>query len=319
VSPDERIRPGSFGLIAHPFDRDQADDSRPQKNDPRPAAPYEKNPERWPQLPWYDRRTSKPVRVITITAEDDPETRSHQLSRGDVLIRTLGGVLGQYRRRAEHKSLAPDGTPAGEETTGLLQRRPVRSAPEQTELTGKESNKLEERLTGEALDSAECETSYGRRGDRWTRLVLPVLNDIGAPAIVRETGFKIRAIYNALNGGARPRSGRRSTYEDLAIAHATGQLATWNVKPPNVADAILARYLEERERRATVRRCEWCGKPIPANRRADARYCPKRCRKAAQRARKATEGGHHPGAVDVSPELFARPAQGFIAVRQRRC
>ena len=30
-------------------------------------------------------------------------------------------------------------------------------------------------------------------------------------------------------------------------------------------------------------RCEWCGDPVPAYRRADARYCREGCRKAAGR------------------------------------
>jgi hypothetical protein len=34
-------------------------------------------------------------------------------------------------------------------------------------------------------------------------------------------------------------------------------------------------------------RCEWCGERIPIHKRADARFCRERCRKAAARVRKA--------------------------------
>ena len=97
-----------------------------------------------PQVDWYDRRTGKPIRVLG-SAPIDPETRTHALARGDVTISLLGDVLAQYRRRPEHKSLGPDGTPIGRDTRGLLQRRPVTSGTLKTELVGKEGNKLEER------------------------------------------------------------------------------------------------------------------------------------------------------------------------------
>jgi hypothetical protein len=275
VAAGERVRPGSFGLIAHPYKTNRRDD-------PRPAAPYETNPDRWPQLSWYDRRTSKPLRVLTVTPDDDAETRSHRMARGDVLIRTLGDILGKYRQRAEHKSLAPDGKQAGEETAGLLGRRPVRSSPEQTELTGKESNKLEERLAGEVLDAAEFETSYGRRGDRWTRLIVPVLRAIGAGAISERTGFSIRSVYDVLNRGVRPHLARRAVYERIAVEHAQAVLTSPSAdRCATSRDAILASYLQQQ---GSLRLCEWCGGPIPAGRRADARFCSDLHKKAAARA-----------------------------------
>lgn len=33
--------------------------------------------------------------------------------------------------------------------------------------------------------------------------------------------------------------------------------------------------------------CEHCGQPVPINKRADARYCRERCRKAAARIRRS--------------------------------
>jgi hypothetical protein len=175
---------------------------------------------------------------------DDPEARAHALARGDVAIKTIGDVLGQYTRRPEHKSIAPDGAPAGDETVGRLERRPVHSAPVETELIGKEGNKLEERLTCEVLDQAEYQTSYGRRVDPWTELILPILREIGARALAEQTGFKIRSIYDVLNRGARPHPRRRAVYEDKAIAHAHSQLEARDEEPPTTGAAILSRYLE---------------------------------------------------------------------------
>jgi hypothetical protein len=234
----ERVRPGSFGLIAHPLGLGPGDDSRP-------SAPYEGDSARWPELDWYDRRTGRPVRVLTIAAGDDAEARAHALARGDVPIRTLGDVLSQYRRRPEHKSLAPDAAPAGAETVGLLRRRPVRSTPVESELIGKEGNKLEERLTGEVLEQAEYQTSYGRRVDPWTELVLPVLREIGARTLAEQTGFKVRSIYDVLMRGARPHPRRQAVYEERAIAHARRALEAMGDEVPASGTAILQRYLYE--------------------------------------------------------------------------
>jgi hypothetical protein len=56
----------------------------------------------------------------------------------------MGRVLGRYIRRPEHKSLAPDGGPAGPDTVGLPRRRPVHGHPDSTMLIGKEGNQLVE-------------------------------------------------------------------------------------------------------------------------------------------------------------------------------
>lgn len=41
-----------------------------------------------------------------------------------------------------------------------------------------------------------------------------------------------------------------------------------------------------RRLRLFVWRCEWCGDPLPLERRADARYCRESCRKRAARLRR---------------------------------
>jgi hypothetical protein len=271
---EEAIRPGSFGLIAHPI-------TLGAQNGPLPAAPYESDPDQWPDLEWYDRRSGRPVRVFTVGTTDS-ETRALALARSDVPIQLLGDVLAQYRRRAEHKSLDPSGRPAGRESRGLLLRRPIASSPEETELTGKEGNKLEERMTAEVTEPAEYRNSYGRRGDVWV-MVLEVLREIGAPRVAELTGFGRSAVYEVLRG-ATPRVEHAREYERVAAEFARERLFAWKVKVPEVGGAILARYLEERKaRREEVQRCEWCGEPMPAGHRKDARFCSDRCRKAAGR------------------------------------
>ena len=285
---EDQIRPGSFGLIAHPdpafYNPNQAPGS-PRKPPGLPAAPYESRPERWPELQWYDRATSKPITVLTAKAREQPERFGHALTSGAVVIDTLANVLGRYTRRPEHKSLAPDGAAAGATTSGLLLRRPVPSGPATTLLTGKEGNKLTERLTGEVTASSEYRNDYGTRGDPWKELILPVLTDIGAASLIAHR-IPSATAYRVLSEPRRPRRATRDRLQAAAVAFATERLSEWELAVPSHAPEVLAAYLSERERRGeNARRCVWCGEPMPPGTRADALYHNNACRQAARRAR----------------------------------
>jgi hypothetical protein len=214
--PRERwVRPGSFGLLAH---------ASPGFGDstagPLPAAPYDRDSRRWPHLSWYDRRTGEPLEVERFPS--DPDERADALATGRVFIDTLGDVLGRYRHRIEHKSLAPGGGELDGEATGLLRRRSMLSAPVLTDLVGKEGNKLIERLTGEVTDADEYRVGYGSRADRWSTLVVPVLREMGAPEVARRTTRSRRAIERAirLNHPTTPHPSTRA-----ALSRAAGEWA----------------------------------------------------------------------------------------------
>jgi hypothetical protein len=274
------IRPGSFGLIAHP--------AALGPRGPLPAATYETDPERWPHLDWYDRRTGNPTRVTALGTSDDPDQRAHALQRGDVPIQRLQDTLATYRHRTEHKSRDVNGDPAGPSSRGLLQRRPIHSSLAETELTGKEGNKLVERASGEVTEPADYRNTYGTRGDTW-QLVVEILREIGVPTIVEQTGFSRSAVYAVLNG-ARAQADNARGYTDLAVSHARDRLATWGVRPPHVTPQLLAQYAEERDRRGeNIRRCEWCAEPIPPDRRSDTRFHLDQCRWNAASAARALD------------------------------
>jgi hypothetical protein len=209
--PDARIGPGSFGLIGHP-----ASEPRPEVTEPVdtrraafPAAPYEGDPAKWPDLDWYDRSTGELIEVLTPAERDNPERFATAIATGALVIQDLGFVLGRYARRAEHKSLAPDGGPADRTAAGLLERRAVESSPALTDLTGKEGNKLAERLSGARLTPAEYRNDYGPRVNRWDHLVRPILIERGAAALIEATGLGPSAVYDVL-GGATPHPGNRA-------------------------------------------------------------------------------------------------------------
>lgn len=209
---DRQVRPAGFGLIAHP------DALTPDRGDgpPRLAAPYDPNPDQWLDLPWYDRNTGKRVEITTLQPGDPGYLAAIQ--RGAVRVRTIGDVVGEFRKRPEHKSLAPHGAPAGSDTRGLLQRRPIESAPVLTDLTGKEGNQLEERAVGLATNPDAYRSAYGNRGDRWTELVLPVLREIGVEDLMRLTGKSRSTVYNVLSGSWEPKyGGPASVYRSAAM------------------------------------------------------------------------------------------------------
>jgi len=172
-------------------------------------------------------------------------------------------------------------------TAGLLDRRPIQSSPALTELTGKEGNQLAERLSGQVHDATEYRSYYGNRTDPWHELYLPILRVIGAAQIVDRTGVSSSAVYKALTG-TEPRRETRLRYQALAIDHARESLDVWGVEAPQTAASTAALFLREhRQRGDDVRRCRWCGHPLPVNARADARYHNDACRRAATRARQA--------------------------------
>jgi len=220
---EERMRPGCFGLIAHPVGFTSA-----LSEGALPTGPYHSNPEVWPILPWYDRSTGEPIALTIADPMEDPDRFSTEVEGGAVRILTLGDVVSRYGRKIEHKSRAPGGGDVDGETVGLLERRPVESAPVLTDLTGKEGNKLIERLTGEVTRPEEYRTDYGERADRWSLLLVPVLREMGAAKVAELTGFSRRAIERALRTGnpSRPHPPAQARFRRCAGAAATPRLQT---------------------------------------------------------------------------------------------
>jgi hypothetical protein len=242
---DEHIRPGSFGLIAHPAAGFTG----------QPAAPYERDPATWPGLPWYDRVSGHQIAVAT-----EPSLRGEAtelLATGTLPVQAIGEVIRRYRLRPEHKSLAPNGQPAQRDTVGSLLRRPIESAPALQALTGKEGNKLLERLSGEIADPHDYRTDYGRRDDEW-RLVLAAIDRIGAATIARRAGVHRRTI-ERYRAGATPHPRTRIGVTHAVAHEAARQLDDQTGSP----HALIAQLLDNRPR---VCECG-CGRPLPPGRR----------------------------------------------------
>jgi hypothetical protein len=236
-------RPFGFGLLgqAHPL--------AAPASDVYPAAAYQRDPRLWPQLRWYDRHTTQPIRTVPAGIADDPELLSDAIRDGLIPLRTIGAVLGRYGSRPEHKSLQPDHAPAGENSTGQLRRRPIRSGPEITALIGKEGNRLLERATGEITDPSDYRTTYIYGRERWRQLVLPVLRDIrekqGTRYIAERVEVSDRQVRNWLAARDEPHAGatrNRQRAERLAVEWARRRLQAASLPIPADSNAVLYAY-----------------------------------------------------------------------------
>jgi len=206
----------------------------------QPAAPYESDPRAWGSLSWYDRRSGKRLEVQTVTGSGADEVVD-ALASGAVIVETLGNVVTRYSLRPEHKSLGSDGRPAGSEAMGLIKRRPILSAPVLTDLVGKEGYRLEERSSGEVTDPAEYRVEYGSRVDRWSVLVVPVLQEMGAAEVTRLTGRSKRAVERAIRRSrpTRPHPSSRAVLTRAASDWAAERLGVAGPIGPHASLGLL--------------------------------------------------------------------------------
>jgi hypothetical protein len=232
------IRPGSFGLLAHPAPGFRSSQGA------LPAAPYEVDPTAWPMLPWYDRGTGHPVEVTAATSLFD--SGGEVSTDGAVPIQTIGDVIHRYRLRPEHKSLDPDRQPARRDSRGQLHRRPVQSTLTLQQLVGKEGNKLLERQTSEIADSDDYRADYGSRGETWP-IVVAAVRVLGAAAVSRRSGLHRRTIERAVRGAEQATMPHRANQARIAAAtaaEARDRLSRLGETPPSGTLPTLLRYLQ---------------------------------------------------------------------------
>jgi hypothetical protein len=217
-APDpDAPRPGGFGLLA------QADPPTVTVGlHPMPATRYFNNLTDWEAQDWYDRSTGQPLTAVTADRDASPERYASQLADGAVALRTLGQITDKYLTRPEHKSLAPDGTPAAADTVGRLRRRPVHTTTTATWLIGKEGSKVVERLIGEAMPGDSSPLVYGTVSDEWADLYVPVLRCIGAKTVAVATGVTERRARDWLTGRSTPHDGKT-----LHLTHAKAAAVTF--------------------------------------------------------------------------------------------
>jgi len=172
----------------------------------RLVAPYETHANRWGELEFID--------------VHHPDAGTHRITTRDehpdvARVDSFADVLERYPSNPEAKSLGPDGMPCGRSTVGLLGRRPVIAG--KIVLIGKESNRLEERRSGElTIDDLDLRLTIYEDHDEWRRLVLPRLRRIGVADSASAVGMSERRMRDILMGKAMPHPRHRMILEALA-------------------------------------------------------------------------------------------------------
>lgn len=186
-----QVKPFNFLLSAQ-----VAKNGHPADTDPKKfhlVSPYRSQSAEWLKGPWIDSYTGVRYRVGT----------GLQMNPRVARPKTFGDVLQEYRTHPEPKSLGPDGEVCGKRTVGLLQRHHLRVVDE--EWIGKESNRMEDVQNGLVHDWDEVVGVHGfGEPSRWETVILPMLKEVSARLLAKETGRSIRQIKRIRNGRQTP-------------------------------------------------------------------------------------------------------------------
>lgn len=282
--PSDRIRPGSFGLLAHTnYGPLPPSGTRP----PLPAATYEGDSTRWPKLAWFNGASGERIKIVGVDPLSSPERFAEAIASGGVPVKTLRDVLERFRERPEHKSLGPVGRAAGPRTAGLLLRRGIESSPGLTELRGKEGHGLAERALGLLLDPEEYGNSYGlREGEPFRDLVVPILVKLGVIEAAKRSSLSRWSVQRILRNvnSTQPHRSTKDALVRVASDWASRCLRESGVSPPENDLACLQLYSTFV---GVARTCTLtdCANHLVSER---ARYCCRAHRQAAWRNRLPT-------------------------------
>ncbi|MCH8877953.1 MAG: hypothetical protein IIA89_14235 [Chloroflexi bacterium] len=170
------------------------------------VAPYEPDPAEWENLSWIEYATGQEHRITTrlyIAA-----TREN----GRTAVQTFGSYFMRYRSLPCSEFLGPDGRPCGRETSGILERRPVRRL--HTVLIGKETNELV--LVDLGIEpSITLEVPW--KADHWFDALRSVLCDVKVSEIARNLRVSERALQLWIAGKRTPSVEVRFQLESVCL------------------------------------------------------------------------------------------------------
>jgi hypothetical protein len=159
--------------------------------DLRPIAPYERDERKSRQLTWTDYDSGSAV------ALDWTETAR----AGTVPVMHLSEYIETYRNHPEGKAAAPDGSPAGPQTRGVLGRLHLSGG--KTVRIGKEVDRLDEEDGIDLLGRDPA--TFERLAEDELAWALSVLGDDSAAELATVLGTSERRLRDVLKGRSKPR------------------------------------------------------------------------------------------------------------------
>jgi hypothetical protein len=208
------LRPWSRFLAATAIGR------KPGERDRRSevvVAPFEHDPQRWATLSWRFVGSGRP---LLLDRADDEGVQWK--------LRTLRDLLSAYAGHAIPEMLAPDGTPCGPYTRGILKRRPVRDG--QRWLVLKEAavygDDPRHAFSVPPTEAVPRPTRAYQSGDAEAgdRVIRPALAIVGPAIVARRMGFASRTARAWATGARRPEKPREVARMIVAVAREAGLL-----------------------------------------------------------------------------------------------
>ncbi len=173
------------------------------------TADLDHGPKRWVNL--YD-AASPFYRVVSAPRES--------VGGADCIGRNFGDVIAQHYQHPESRSLGPEGKICGRRTHGVLSPRHIRVVG--LAHVGKEANELELVQADTVIEEEQVLNTY--QPDLWKALQ-PILTEIPANRLQKETRIGRRYVYYLRAGKRRPRGKRLSSLLRMAARWARGRLA----------------------------------------------------------------------------------------------
>ncbi|MBK6781761.1 MAG: hypothetical protein IPG75_19810 [Gemmatimonadetes bacterium] len=154
---------------------------------------YEKDPNRWLAMPWYDKYSGKAYRIGV--GRETP---------GDVVqVKSYRDIIEEYRVHPEPKSLDAEGKPCDQASRGLLRRRPVELG--ELVYVGKESNAFEQVGQGLIHSRRDVQPTYPPpQPGLWEVIFLPALRRVPLKRLKALTGVGSRLIRYWWKGQRQP-------------------------------------------------------------------------------------------------------------------
>lgn len=180
----------------------------------RLVARWESDPRRWLKMQWVD---------VHHPSDGDYHITTQWGRPGQPRVDTYGDIAARYLTHPESKAIGSDGVPCTRQTVGVLGRRPVTAGA--IVLIGKESNRLDERASGE-LSADDLDQRLVRYDDEdtWYRMELPKLRAMGARLVAAEIQISERRARDILKGRAMPHRAHRIVLERLVAAIEDGPI-----------------------------------------------------------------------------------------------